>query len=65
MYKESAILGLRVFTIPIEDFIYIYSLLTLNLGIYYLLGGKRKIQRSRINSRIIFAAAIDETADWS
>lgn len=42
MYKESAILGFRVFTIPIEDFIYNYSLLTLYLGIYYLLGGKEK-----------------------
>ncbi|CUT04727.1 lycopene cyclase domain-containing protein, partial [Candidatus Kryptobacter tengchongensis] len=32
-YNENAILGIRVLTIPIEDFLYAFSLIILNIAL--------------------------------
>ncbi|MDD3803856.1 MAG: lycopene cyclase domain-containing protein [bacterium] len=42
LYGDSAIIGARVLTIPVEDFFYNYSMLTLYLGVYYIMSNKEK-----------------------
>lgn len=42
IYSENAILGVRAWTIPAEDFLYNYSMLTLYLGVYWLYSEKRE-----------------------
>ncbi|MGE3062265.1 MAG: lycopene cyclase domain-containing protein [bacterium] len=42
LYGESAILGARFLTIPVEDILYNYSMLTLYLGVYFLSREKSK-----------------------
>ncbi len=42
-YGEGHYLGLRLFTIPIEDFLYGFSLLTMNISIWEYFTRKHKI----------------------
>uniref|UniRef100_A0A7C3J5F2 Lycopene cyclase domain-containing protein n=1 Tax=candidate division WOR-3 bacterium TaxID=2052148 RepID=A0A7C3J5F2_UNCW3 len=43
-YSKDAILNIRLGTVPLEDFFYNFSMLTLYLGIYELLGEKSPIK---------------------
>jgi lycopene cyclase domain-containing protein len=47
LYGEGHYLGVRLFTIPIEDFLYGFSLLTLNICIWEFY--TRRISAKRIN----------------
>lgn len=42
IYNESAMLGFRIFTIPIEDFFFGFSLLGMNIIIWEYFGKKLK-----------------------
>ncbi len=41
LYGEGHYLGIRLFTIPVEDFLYGFSLLTLNISIWEFCNKKR------------------------
>ncbi|MBR9977104.1 MAG: lycopene cyclase domain-containing protein [Bacteroidetes bacterium] len=41
-YAPTAIIGIRVFTIPIEDFAYLFALLTPTIALYEYLSGLRR-----------------------
>lgn len=41
-YAPSAIMGHRIFTIPIEDIAYLFALLTPTIALYEYLSGRRR-----------------------
>lgn len=46
-YGKDFITNIRLFTIPIEDFLYGFSLITLNIIIWELFNSRRKISGSK------------------
>lgn len=42
MYGEGHYMGIRIFTIPVEDFLYGFSLITLNIAIWEFMTRKFK-----------------------
>jgi len=46
LYNDSFYLGIRLFTIPVEDFIYGFALLTMNISIWEYFTRKFKQQNS-------------------
>ncbi len=45
LYGEGHYLGVRLFTIPIEDFLYGFALLTLNITIWEFYNKKRLVKK--------------------
>jgi lycopene cyclase domain-containing protein len=45
MYNREFFLGVRVFTIPVEDFIYGFSLITLSVVLWEYFKGQPKVSR--------------------